>query len=144
MKKILTVLIAAMAMLITTSCYADTYSSNPNVLPAKAQQTLKKYFSGKVNHIKIDKNFLGKSDYDVILSDGSEIEFNCDGDVKEVESNTGVPAGLMPKSIVTYVSRNYKGAKIVKLDVGHSKYEIELSNGIDLEFDRSGRFLRVD
>lgn len=142
MKKLFAIIMMVVAL--TTACEArDHFTRDVSVLPTQAQQTLKKYFT-KVNHIKIDKGLLGVDGYDVILTDGTEVEFNSNGDIKEVESYKGVPKALMPKALTEYVARNHSGAKIVKLDVDRNKYEIELDNGIELEFDRSGRFLRMD
>lgn len=124
----------------------DTYSRDPADLPAAAQTMLKKYFPKKqVNHIKIDKPLIGNADYDVVLSDGTEIDFDHKGDWKEIDCGiNSVPKGVLPVAITNYIAKNYKGAKIIKVDKESNKYEIELSNGLDLEFDRAGNFLRVD
>ena len=142
MKKILAI-VMTLALFVASACASDTYTNNPSALPAQAQQTLKKYFKSKVNHIKIDKKLTG-TDYDVVLNDGTEIEFKGNGDLKEVESYNGVPAAILPQTVVKYVKAHYKGAKIVKLDIDRNKYDIELDNGIELEFDRAGNFLRMD
>lgn len=143
MKKIITLIMAAILSIGAISA-RDTFTSDPKALPAGAQKTLTQFFKkAKVDHIKIDRN-IGGADYDVILNDGTEIEFNSHGELKEVESYSGIPTGLMPAAVGKYLNANYKGQKIVKLDVKRNKYELELQSGIELEFDRSGRFLRLD
>lgn len=145
MKKIATLLIAAIIG-ITVAQARDIISRNINDLPSSAQTMLKKHFSKqKVNHIKIDKKILGQTEYDVILNDGTEIEFNHQGEWKDIDRGaTAVPNALIPKAITDYVNRNYKGNKIVAIEKSSHKYEIELSNGLDLEFDRAGNFIKID
>lgn len=144
MKKI--ILCLAFILAICLSAIArDQVTRNVSALPTKAQTTISQNFKAKVNHIKIDSKVLGGKEYDVILNDGTEVEFDKDGNWKEIDCGTNaVPSGLIPKAIQNYVSTNYKGQKIVQIEVDRSKYKVELLNGVDLEFDRSGRFLRVD
>lgn len=124
----------------------DIVSRNLNDLPATAQSMLKKHFtSKKVNHIKIDKKIVGQTEYDVILNDGTEIDFNGKGEWEEIKmGNKAIPSNILPSNIYNYVKKNHKGAKIVTVEKSRSKYEVELNNGLDLEFDRSGNFLRQD
>ena len=140
------ILMLIMLVIATISVQARDYTTTKvSELPQKAQTYLKTHFKAKVNHINIDKNILGNKDYEVILSNGSEIDFDNDGNMKEVDCGTAaVPSSVVPKVIQQYVRNNYKGRKITKIEVSKHKYEIELNNGLDLEFDRSGRFLRVD
>ena len=58
--------------------------------------------------------------------------------------NNAVPSSVVPKAISDYVSRNYKGQKIVELEINKNNYEVQLRNGLELKFDRSGRFLKAD
>ncbi|MCM1290824.1 MAG: PepSY-like domain-containing protein [Prevotella sp.] len=144
MKKFL-IILTVMIMGVTMAQARDIISRNASDLPAAAQTMLKKYFPKKtINHIKIDKKIVGSDEYDVVLNDGTEIDFDGD-DWKEIDCGTkGIPAGILPASVYNYVSKNYKGAKIIAVEKSRNKYEIELSNGLDLEFDRSGKFLRID
>jgi len=115
-------------------------------LPQAARVTLNKFFKGtKVNHIKIETGLFGGTEYEVTLDNGCEIEFDGKGNYTEVDCGyRGVPDNLLLKSIRDYVNKNYNGQKIGKLKVKKNKYEVELMNGTELEFDRSGRFLRED
>ena len=98
-----------------------------------------------MSHIKIEKHTFGGTEYDVILVNGTEVEFDSDGKWTEIDcGHNAVPAALIMKPIRDYVAKNYKGLNIVKISVERSKYEVELSNGLDLDFSRSGEFLRID
>lgn len=145
MKKFIAI-VAAFVMLALPMAAKDRIYHNSDPLPSAAKTTLKKNFPKQtVNRIKVESHFIGGDEYEVILSNGTEIEFDKDGEWKEVDcGHVAVPGAFVLKSIAQYVGRNYSGQKIVKVSKERNKYEIELSSGLDLEFDRSGKFLRVD
>ena len=87
--------------------------------------------------VKEDKEIIS-TDYEVIFADGSKVEFNASGDWKDVTSLTEVPAAVVPQEIATFIATNNynaNGAKIVKIDRDRSGYDVELSNGLELEFN---------
>ena len=144
MKKFLLMLTALVAM--SGQAFArDKVTRDVNVLPQPAKTMLTRYFTQTgVNHIKIDKSVLG-NDYEVVLNDGTELDFDKNGNLKEIDTGrAGVPDGLVMKSIRDYVASNYPGQKIVNMDIERSGYDIELANGTDLVFDRAGNFKRID
>lgn len=144
MKKIFALLVAL--VFSVGAIYArDKVTSDVNVLPQPARTLLAKHFPKiAVNHIKIDSDVFSK-DYDVVLQNGTEVSFDKDGNLKEVEAGVNtVPDGLVLKPIRQYVKSNFKGRRIVALDVDRNSYDIELSDGLELKFDRAGNFLRID
>lgn len=144
MKKLMMIL-AVLVMAVGTAVAREFSTTDINVLPAKARTLITNTFKQKVNHIKVDKKTFGSDEYDVILTNGSEIEFDAEGSWKSVDCGiNAVPASLVPKAIAQYVKSNFKGAKIVEIEIDRRTYEVQLSNGIELEFDRSGRFLKAD
>lgn len=124
----------------------DTYAHDASVLPKAAQTTIANNFKAKVSVVKIDKDFGRVSEYEVILTDGTEISFDRDGNWENVEVNNSkaVPSNFVPKAIQDYVNRNQKGARIVGIDKEKHGFDIELSNGIEMKFDKSGNFKRYD
>ncbi|MBQ9556398.1 MAG: PepSY-like domain-containing protein [Muribaculaceae bacterium] len=86
----------------------------------------------------------GGPEYDVYLNDGTQIDFDVNDQWEKVESMKGVPAFFIPQAIATYVKSNYQNMTITKVNKEHHGYEIELANGLDLNFDNSGRFLGMD
>lgn len=146
MKKFLT-LLTVMLLGVSLSMARDNVTTDTSVLPKNALELINKHF-GKVgvNHIKVDKNMVGHiDDYDVILNNGTEIEFKADGTLKSVDCGSkSVPDGLVIKPILEYIKKNFKGAAIVGLEIERNSYEIELINGLDLKFDRAGNFLKAD
>lgn len=90
-------------------------------------------------------------DYDVRLSDYTMISFdgNLFGklDWDEVDCrygnmNTTVPAALVPDEITNLVGRLHGDQSITKIAKDDHGWEITLTNGIELEFDK--RFNLVD
>ncbi|MDE6544259.1 MAG: PepSY-like domain-containing protein, partial [Muribaculaceae bacterium] len=62
----------------------------------------------------------------------------------DAPADQSAPAGLVPQSIALYITTNYAGAGINEISKSAAGYEIELTNGVDLDFDSMGNFLRVD
>lgn len=143
MKKILFLIVALLGS-IGISNAAKTVVYSDAVLPANAKATLNTYFNSKVNHVKIDKNLLGNvEEYDVVLKNGTEVEFDGQGNLREVDAGSNaVPSGLILNPIRDYVKKNCGNKKVVQLEIKKNGYEIELVDGRELTFDRSGKFIK--
>lgn len=114
-------------------------------LPLKAQTFLKTHFPGQepVNIIE-DKETFSK-DYKVQFTNYIEVEFDAKGNWEEVDGNhAAIPTTLIPKNIVSYVNTNFANTIITKIDKGTWGYEVNLSNGQELEFNSKGNFIRID
>ncbi len=120
----------------------DKYSVDRNDLPEAAQAFLKEYFpKAKVGMVKTDKHLLKKTDYDVKLVNGTKIEFNNAGKWTSVDCKTReVPKGIIPKNISNYVKKNFPNVKIVKIEKSSTKYEVGLSDDVELTFNLLGQF----
>ena len=90
-------------------------------------------------------------DRDVTLSDYTQIGFdgNLFGklewdevDCRHASLSTAVPAALVPVEISNYVNRINGGQSITKIAKDNRGWDIELSNGIEIEFDK--RFNVID
>lgn len=115
-----------------------------NDLPATSNTFISHHFSG-LTITKVIKEIDNlKVTYDVYLSDGTKLEFDSDGTIRDMESKTALPEATLPATLVGYVAEHYQGQTIIEWEKSSSKQEIKLSNGIELEFDLNGNFLRVD
>lgn len=90
-----------------------------------------------------------EDEYDVKLTDGTEITFNLAFEWKSIdcdESNVYgiVPAELVPEQIAAYVTTNYPNQHIDKIEKRANGWEIELSNGVEIEFDSNFNVTHVD
>ena len=114
-------------------------------LPAAAKTFVKQYFKNRTVSLAKKDVDLGSTSFDVVLNSGTKIEFNAKGEWKEVDCAPAVvPAALIPAAIAKYVKANYANLKIVKIERDAAGYDIELSNDVDLQFDKQGNFVRID
>lgn len=138
MKKILVVLLSVMAL--NAYAFADipvTYEQ----LPQKAQQFINKHFSS-VGFLSAKQD---DGEYEVMLKDGTKIEFTRQGDWKDVDCHVrAVPAAIVPAAIANYVKANFSSNIITKIEKKYNGYEIELETDLELKFDKNGNFLYAD
>lgn len=144
MKKILLTLVVT--MFCSMMAMADDMPIDYKEVPANIKTFVTKHFpSAKVTAATKDAEFMGGTEYTIYLDNGAKIEFNNKGTWKEVECGVvAVPAGIVPAKIANYVLANYKGSDIVKIDSDKNDYEIRLSNGVELKFNRNGDFIKID
>lgn len=112
-------------------------------LPKPAQEFLKKYFSHTTVDIAKKDAEHGEKGFEVKLKDGTEVEFWKDGSYREVDGDDKpIPTGYIDPSIKDYVAKNYLKEKITHIDYGHKDVDVDLTNKIDLEFTKDGKFLK--
>lgn len=113
-------------------------------LPAPAREFLKQYFpNATIEKAKKDAEH-GEKGFEVILSDGTEVEFWKDGKYREVDGDgKPIPTGYIDSKIVAYVAKNYPNNKITHIDYGHKDVDVDLTDKIDLEFTKEGTFLKA-
>ena len=145
LKKLLIAMVAILGMTATLAA-KDTYSHDDSVLPQAAKTVLANNFKSKVSLVKIDKEFGRVSDYEVILKDGTEVSFDSNGNWENIEVNIGksVPSSMVPKSISDYVKTAQKGQRIVGIEKERNGYEVELSNGVEMKFNKQGEFVKYE
>lgn len=119
-------------------------AANAQSLPAPITDFIKKQFpNATIAGIEADHEH-GGLEYDVYLSDGTQIDFDANNQWEKVESMKGVPAFFIPQGISSYVKSNYQNLAITKINKELHGFDVELANGMELTFDRSGRFLGMD
>lgn len=141
MKKYLFLMVAVLFSFMSGYAF-DKYSIDRKDLPEAAQKFLTEYFpKAKVGMVKTDKHLLKKTDYDVKLVNGTKIEFNNAGKWTSVDCKTReVPEGIIPRAIRSYVNKNFPDVKIVKIVKTTTKYEVGLSDDVELTFNLLGQF----
>ena len=146
MKKSVFFLAALMCMMMNSvATFAKDVIIPATQLPAAAQSFIQKNFPGQaVSYAKVDKDF-GKTTYEVRLNNGTELEFDKNGNWDKVDCNlSAVPSHLVPTAIADYVKTHFADATIVKIDKERYGYEIELSNQLDLKFNKKGQLINID
>lgn len=120
----------------------DKYTINRKDLPQEARDMLDEHFPKlKVSMIKVDKHLLKKPNYDVKLTNGTKIEFNSRGEWKSVDGGKrSVPASLLHKTARNHFAKKYPDSKIVSIKKDLSGFDVTLSDGKSLKYDRLGIF----
>lgn len=140
MKRIFTLVLVVMAASVSAAVFAGTPIEQTE-LPKAAQTFLSKYFSGvEVRKAEKDRGHRGM-EYEVDLVGGAEVDFNADGEWKEVKAARGnaVPAAIVPAAIAKYVKTNFEGQTIVEIARKRGGYEVELSNGSELKLTEDAK-----
>ena len=148
MKRLLKILMIAIYCMVSCNMVANADNDKPisvNALPTKAQTLLNNHFNGqKVMLATIESGVISRS-YDVVLKNGTKLEFDKKGNLTEIDCKQAtVPAQLIPQAIKEYVKDNYAGQSVKKFEIKRNEYEIELSNGLDLTFNKHFQLIDID
>jgi len=115
-------------------------------LPEKAQAFIQKNFSKeKIRDILKEVEDLRDIEYKVTFPDKLKIKFDKKGDWKEVDGHRHpIPTRFIPEKILAYIQKRFPNNEVVKIEKDRKSYEVEISNGLELEFDADGKFIKID
>ena len=117
-----------------------------NEMPEKVKAFMAQHYPNiAVSKYEMKSKTTG-NEYEVKLDNGVEVEFDNAENWTEIKDYNGVPAALVPAKISSYVNQNYKDIKIKSLEkkMDKNRIDVDLLNGVELEFDMDGTFLRID
>lgn len=142
------ILMIAICCMMSFNIVANAGNDKPinvNELPAKAQTLLSKHFKGqKVMLATIESGVVSRS-YDVVIRNGTKLEFDKKGNLTEIDCKQSiVPSQLIPQPIKNYLKENYRGETVRKIELNKKEYEVELTNGIDLTFNKHFQLIDID
>ena len=143
MKKIKFLLLMAMVMTmsLTMSADDDDRMITFDQLPQAAQAFHKTHFAAKAP-LLVTADW---DDYTIRYESGEKVEFDKQGNWKDIECySSKVPSAAVPAQISTYISQNYPGKSVIKLERHRSVYEVKLNNGMEIEFNRNFQVIDVD
>lgn len=145
MKKILFALVAFVLFGVSSASADNDKVINESELPAQAQKFINEHFANiKLSYAKLERDFLERS-YEVVLTDGTKLEFSSKGAWLDVDCKYGeVPAAIVPEPIKKYISDNYPGERVLKIERDRSNYEVKLSNRLELTFNKDFRIVDID
>lgn len=143
MKKLLFSLMAMLMLNVTAM--ADDTPITMDKMPKKAQQFIRKHFGGRtVAIVTMDKDFMDRS-YEVVFTNGDKVEFDKRGEWTNIDCEEGVvPENIVPKPILAYVNKNYPSAKVKDIDKERDGYEVELTNGWEIDFNKNFKVVELD
>jgi len=116
-------------------------------LPDTAQKFIKQNFGSEtIQNVIKEADTMGDK-YKVQLGNGIKVEFDANGEWKEVKAelaNQSVGALFLPQTMRDYLNKNYPDIGIESVDRDGKGIDVELLNNVDLKFDTNGNFLRID
>ncbi len=113
-------------------------------LPPVSQEIVKQNFDvNTISYVMKEREWT--VEYEVRFTTGQELEFYSSGELKKVDCKMQqVPDALIPQEVLTYVKTNFPNNYIKEWGHDDGGYKAELNNGLDLKFDSSYRFSRID
>lgn len=140
MKK-LVLSILFMVFAFTMNTYADGTPVPFEQLPENAKTLVVQNFD-KNDILVIIKD---RSEYEVKFNNGTEIEFDRKGNLTKVDcKHQQVPDALIPAEVLSYVKANYAAASITEWSKDDGQWKAELSNSLELIFNRKYQFVGID
>ncbi len=139
MKKVILTFIAIVCFGLSTAM-----AQNTNTNPAITQFVEQHFPNTTIKMVMPDED-----DIDVVLSDYTKIEFKLNNEWKKVDcehstTSPAVPATLVPEQITAYVNANFNNANIMKLEKKYFGWEIELDNGLEVNFNKNFKMTKID
>ena len=139
-------LIAALSCFMVCN-HAQADNTRPVTLkqmPSKAQQLILKHFPSAEIMLSTVEGYMLDKNYDVVFKNGDKAEFNRNGDWTSISCKGGIPAGIVPEQIASYVQAQYPGVKIIEIEKDDRHYDVKLSNRIELTFNSSFKLIEAD
>lgn len=152
MRKIVLSIAFAISVVSTTSAF-ERYSflslDKEVVLkieeyPSEITAFVNKYFPERKVLQIVKESELFDVTYEVILDDRTRLDFNKSKNVEEIDSLTELPHSLLQPEVVAYVKKQFPNQVIISWELDNGKQQIELDNGLELEFTKSGKFIKID
>jgi hypothetical protein len=135
-------LLASLALSLA-SCQKDTVLPAAEI-PAELTDYLNQHFSDQpVLQVIKDRDGFTKT-YDIILEGGVTLEFNRSYEVIDIDGNNKLPDSVIPTKLLEYVNEKYPNSYITDWELEDKHQQVGLENGLTLEFNMDGTFLRID
>ena len=143
MKKLFYYLASTFAFIVISGNVYSQVNNSANA-PDEIQKFLNTHYQDK-SVIKFKQNKdKDQMKYKITLSDNTKLKFDNNYKIVEIDSKGKVPESVVPIDILTYVKTNYPDNYITDWELENSNQHIELNNGVELEFNMKGEFVRID
>ena len=98
----------------------------------------------KIAFAKEDRD-LFKVTYEIVLTDGTKLEFRRNGDWKEIKRHRiSIPEGIVPQEAAAKVKELYPNSVITKAEYDDKDLELELDNGLELKFGKGYELIGLE
>lgn len=122
----------------------------PGDLPADIRNFISTYYPGITIE---DGERENNGNYEIELSNDVEIIFDADGnflgraddDDNDDKDDQDIAVSELPQMIRDYIATNYPNNTIIEAErEDDNTFEVSLNNGVELEFDSDGTFLKAE
>lgn len=143
-KKLIKNSLMATALAFTlTSCDKEEVIPSTD-LPSEITSYISTHFpNNSIVQVIKDRDGLTKT-YDILLSESISLEFNRKKEIIDIDGVAQLPNSVIPEKILQYVTTNYPTNFITDWELDDKNQQVQLDNGLDLEFKMNGDFLRID
>lgn len=125
-----------LSLIIFNYLYADIIISTDS-LPQNSKDFLKQNFNAAISLAQRDRN-----SYEVHLSDGTDIEFDIDGNWHEIENKINpFNFNFLPKNLESIIKSEFPNIKAREIEKKINHYKIKLTNGMKIYIDFNGTIL---
>lgn len=134
----------------------DIYLPVPESIMQLLPESISIYIKDKYASTYITEVKKRKTGFEIELANDIELYFNMNGDLissdHEDKSNNddNVNVGNLPESITSFLATHFPGIlcreieQKKKPDSDGKMYEVELVNGVEIDFDQNGNWLSID
>lgn len=141
MKKYL--LLGIPAVLLFSSCDKEK-SISVDDTPSEIKSYIQNHFPDEpILQVIKDKDGLVLT-YDVLLEDMTSLEFNRKKEIQDIQSSKELPGSVIPDKIEAYVEERFAENYIIGWELDDKNQQVELDNGIDIEFKMDGSFVKIE
>lgn len=144
MKKLI---VTSLSIIMSSTCiiFAQEREITQTETPTEIRSFINTHFpNAKITKVTEEKTSLGK-EYDVLLDNKIELEFDHNNELIDIESKSKVeiPKSIIPKSVWDYSKANYLKQQIIGWEKENNVQRVDLSNGLVIEFNHNGTFIKT-
>ena len=59
-------------------------------------------------------------------------------------ADRNVPSSTLPAEAKTFINKHYNNVKVYNCEIDGREYDVDLSNGVDLKFNKKGKLIRIE
>lgn len=146
MKKLFFAAMLLMTSVVSANADNDERAINVAQLPQTAQSFLTANFSGKTVAFAVEERKFFGTEYEVVYTDRTEVSFRSDGEWESVETKyEQVPSSVVPAQIADFMAKGgFEGQFIKEISRDRYSWEITLSSGIEIKFDKQFNVIGYD
>lgn len=134
-----------LALVFSVPLFSEERQIQISQLPEKSQLIVSNYFKDhSIISVTLEKR-VSLIQYEVLFSDGDEIQFNKVGKWTEIKCiKHPVPDNFVPNKIKEVLDTSFPENYVKEIEHDDKLYEIVLDNKIELTFNSSCRLIDID